>query len=276
MMKKSSFHVTLQIALFSFIIISFTSCEQENIPTQDLEINTSNLKAERSKPVEKVNDFYGSAQPIGNGVARSYVSINHEGEPVSIGVLFSEKALENLGNEALNLTLELHSKARGLIVNHIDFGYNPMGHPGPVFMQEHFDIHFYWISVEEKLSIPFMVDDGEALDLPHSSTWPSNYEYEPATIPEMGRHWISEEQIHSDTFDETFIYGSYNSQFTFYEPMITTEYLQAKDFEDSYVITPLGAYEKPGYYSNSYKIMYDEVKKQYRVELTDMFWEDGL
>ena len=271
-MKKVNFQRSLQIIILSIFLFSFISCEPEDTLKNEENLNALDLRAERSNPTEKINEFFGPTQPIGKGIARSYVSFNHDGVPISIGVLFSEKALDNLGLDPINLTLELHSKGKGLLVDHIDFGYNPNGHPGEVFMVEHFDLHFYWISIQEKLGIPYLFD---FTDLPDASTWPEGYEFEPVTVPEMGRHWVTEEQMESEDFDETFIYGSYSSEFIFYEPMITMEYFRAKDFEDSYEITPLGAYERAGYYAESYKIMFDEVKKQYIVELTNLFWEDG-
>lgn len=267
-MKKTKFQLPLQIILCSLFLITFNSCEPENNLISGEEIIQSDLKSNQGNSSEKVNDFYGPTQPMGNGIVRSVVSIDHSGEPVAVGVLFSEKALENLPEDDLNLTLQLHKKAEGLIVNHIDFGYNPRGHDGPGFGVEHFDIHFYWISVEEKLNIPFSMG---MEDLPPADTWPEEYGPDVVTVPQMGRHWLHESQFTS-TFDQTFIYGSYDSKFTFYEPMITMEYLQARNFEDSYEIIPLGTYVEPGYYANSYTISYDPVKKQYRVMLTDLFW----
>lgn len=270
-MRKKIFQRSLQIIFYFLLFIVFQSCEPESNLVSGEDVSQSDLKANQSDPAVKVNDFYGPTQPLGNGVVRSVVSINHDGEPVAVGLLFSEKALQNLPEEAVNLTLELSNKAEGLIVDHVDMGYNPNGHDGPGFAVEHFDIHFYWITMEEKLSIPFSV--GMA-DLPDASIWPAGYGPDVVTVPQMGRHWIHESQF-SSTFDQTFIYGSYDSEFIFYEPMITMEYLQAKDFEDSYEILPLGSYEKPAYYSGSYEISYDATKKEYRVMLTDLFWAGG-
>lgn len=270
-MRNFNFQLSLQIILSSLFLIAFNSCEPENNLNSGEEIIQSDLKVNQSDPTEKINDFYGPTQPMGNGVVRSVVSIDHNGDPVAVGVMFSEKALANLPDEDLSLTLELHNKAEGLIVDHIDFGFNPHGHAGPGFSVEHFDMHFYWISVDEKLSIPFSAGMD---DLPDAGIWPEGYGPDAVTVPQMGRHWLHESSFSSD-FDQTFIYGSYDSKFTFYEPMITMEYLKAKNFEDSYQIIPLGAYEEPGYYANSYEITYDPVKKQYRVMLTDLFWAGG-
>ena len=42
---------------------------------------------------EHMRTFYGPAVPIGQGVARAWVAVNIEGEPVSLGVNLSEHAV---------------------------------------------------------------------------------------------------------------------------------------------------------------------------------------
>ncbi|MER3498575.1 MAG: hypothetical protein C4308_08040 [Chitinophagaceae bacterium] len=45
----------------------------------------------------------------------------------------------------------------------------------------------------------------------------------------MGAHWIdvTTPEINGGAFTQTFLYGSYNSQVIFYEPMITKTFLDA-------------------------------------------------
>ncbi len=273
MLRNKNFHLALQIIFCYFLLVNLTSCAPDERPSTDAELLKFDLKATNASE-EKVNHFYGATRPFGKGVVRSVVTLDRNENPAAIGVIFSEKALLFPGTEDINITLDLHPKARDMVVDHIDFGYHPHGHAGPGFGVEHFDFHFYWITEEEKLNIPFIFDNGPAADLPPSQYWPDGYVYDPVTVPEMGRHWITEEQAASNDFDETFIYGSYNSQFTFYEPMITMEYLKAGNFESSYPITSLGGYAIPGYYANSYEINFDPVKKQYSVMLTNMSWKE--
>lgn len=273
MLKKNRFRVTLQIVICSLIFIGLSSCEPEDTHVSDAKLLQLDLKASASSG-EKVNHYYGATRPFGKGVVRSVITLDKNDDPVAMGVIFSEKALLFPGTEDVNITLQLHPKGKDMVVDHIDFGYHPQGHEGPGFMVEHFDFHFYWISEQEKLSIPFFVDEGPAADLPPAQYWPEAYVYDVVNVPQMGRHWITLEQATSEDFDETFIYGSYDSEFTFYEPMITMEYLMAGNFESSYPITPLGDYTIPGYYANSYEINYDPVKKQYSVMLTDMSWRE--
>jgi hypothetical protein len=49
-----------------------------------------------SKAPNNARIAYGASQVLGNGTARTYVSLNAAGQPVSIGVALSEAALNNL------------------------------------------------------------------------------------------------------------------------------------------------------------------------------------
>lgn len=276
MMKRDKFHVSSQFFALPILILFlfFTSCE-DMIPTEDA-IQNTRLRAEKS--LEKSNDFYGPTQPMGNGVIRSVVTIGHDGVPQAVGVEFSEKALEKLPDEEHNIHLALSNKAEGLIVDHIDVGWNPHGHePENVYTLPHFDVHFYWISVAEVDAIPFSMG---MTDLPPVEYRPVDYSPDVVTIPQMGRHWLYDYAPElpwngGATFTQTFIYGSYDSEFTFYEPMITKAFLESKNFADSYEIKQPTKFKRSGYYADSYEISFDEVKKQYRVMLTDLHWENG-
>lgn len=275
-MKTQAFHVPSQFLIRPIFILFliFTSCE-DMIPSEDA-IQSTKLKAEIS--LEKSNDFYGPTQPMGNGVIRSVVTVGHDGVPKAVGIEFSAKALEKLPDEEHNIHLALSNKAEGLIVDHIDVGWNPHGHePEGVYTLPHFDVHFYWISVAEVDMIPFSV--GMA-DLPPAQYRPVDYSPDAVTIPQMGRHWLYNYApelpwVEGATFTQTFIYGSYDSEFHFYEPMVTKSFLEAKDFNNPYPISQPTNFQRSGYYADSYEFNYDSVKKQYRVMLTGLHWENG-
>ncbi|APG60683.1 DUF5602 domain-containing protein [Christiangramia salexigens] len=273
-MKNLNFQLSPQpfYYLLFFVLILFFSCEPDQGFSTEGEILQSDLKISQQAQHSKLNDFYGRAQPIGKGYVKSVVSLDASGTPVAMGVVFSEKALDALPSEPEEITLFFHEKAKGLVVDHIDFGWNPNGHPDAKFEVPHFDIHFYWITPEEKMVIPFTPPDPTPSDLPDIGSWPAGYDYDFVTIQAMGRHWIEQGLVE---FDETFIYGSWNSSFIFYEPMITMQYLRDKNFDNSYPISSLGAYEKSGYYADTYELSFDPVKKQYRVMLTNLHWQDG-
>lgn len=91
----------------------------------------------------------------------------------------------------------------------------------------------------------------------------------------MGKHWSSLEagELNGNVFDQTFIMGSYDGSFIFYEPMVTLNYLNEKTSME-YEIHQPQSYERTGYfYPTRYSINYDEVTMEYTVILSEMVWK---
>lgn len=259
--------------IFPLLLMLFTACEQENLPaTQADEVNLEMEK--KSERAEKTNTYYGPAVPYGKGVVRSLVTMNHEGDPVEIGLKISEKVLEGLPSHIDEFSLELHKKADKLPFDHIDLGWMVEGHEPFFYEFPHFDVHFYMISEEEKMQI---TDAEKAEILPAPQYWPASYFPTPGYEPYMGKHWLSEdapELQEGGNFSQTFIYGSYDGDFIFLEPMITLEYLQEK-LDESFEIPQPDEYQINNvYYPTRYRISYDEIKKEYSLVLYDMIWVD--
>lgn len=251
-----------------FFIVLFTACEKDAdvFPIQDPA--DLHLKTNNSQP-EKVNTFYGPAEQLGGGVLQALVVMSHSGIPQSIGVRFSEKVLTRLPHHMEEVTLSLPNKASGLAFDHIDFGWNPEGHEPPgVYDLPHFDIHFYMISEEEKM----LITNSDLADiLPPPTYIPANYVPTPGFVPMMGKHWLNllSNEAAGLEFDQTFIYGSYNGEFIFYEPMITTAYLGEKTSME-YEISQPQNFAQSGYYPTKYSINYNSVKKEYTVLMHGM------
>jgi hypothetical protein len=181
----------------------------------------------------------------------------------------------------------------------VQFDWNPVGHePAGVYDLPHFDFHFYTVPVSvrnsilptdpnyaakaasfpaENLRAPFYID----------AATPAQITPAMATVPEMGLHWLDVRSPelqgmagHPEAFKpftKTFIYGSWDGQFIFDEPMITRAYLLAKHdatdptVRDELIPVPTAAHYSPaGYYPNAYRITYDPQAKEYRVALTQM------
>jgi hypothetical protein len=82
-------------------------------------------------------------------------------------------------------------------------------------------------------------------------------------------------------FTKTFIYGSWDGQFVFDEPMITRRYVVAKKDatdraqRDEIIDIPTPARRAiAGYYPSAYRITYDEVTREYRIALTKLAWQE--
>ncbi len=256
--------------LFSLIILCLLlSCQTDPITDVNLESSDLNLKA--PKDLDKVNTFYGPAQQMGDGVLRTTVTMSHDGTPQSIGLRISEKVLEGLPDSEINLSLKLSNKMKGMAFDHIDFGWNPHGHEPPgIYDVPHFDIHFYMVSVDYQNNIQ---DPFKAEILPPEEFRPVTYFPTPGFVPAMGKHWLSglaDELQPGGVFTKTFIYGSYDGEFHFYEPMITLAYLQEKGNEQIPIPQP-SQFQRTGfYYPTTYSINYDAVKKEYLISLENM------
>ncbi len=260
---------TFQSLFPLMIFFLLMSCQTDPLPDATLDSSQQDqLKAPRD--ANKVNTFYGPAQQMGGGVLRTAVTMRHNGTPESIGLRISEKVLEGLPDSEINLNMRLPNKMQGMAFDHIDFGWNPHGHEPPgIYDVPHFDIHFYMVSLDYQNSIQ---DPVKAEILPPSEFWPATYFPTPGFVPAMGKHWISgqADELNGLPFTRTFIYGSYDGEFHFYEPMITLAYLQEKGNEQLPIPQP-SQFQRPGfYYPTTYSINYDPVKKEYIISLENM------
>jgi hypothetical protein len=262
---------------------------------------------------------YGTPVKVGNGTVRTYIvsDAKQGGRPLEIGVAMSEKSLEGLPAGAPMSAMQGHDHA-AMAMNmylldlptrnptqyrFVQFDWNPNGHePAGVYDLPHFDFHFYTVPVEVRNSIvpsdpqyaakaanfpapeyraPFYIDAATAAGAPPAAV----------TVPQMGLHWLDvrspELQAMAGNpagyrpFTKTFIYGSWDGQFIFDEPMITRAYiLEKKTATDPAVVdevipVPTAArYSPAGFYPSAYRITWDAQQKEYRIALTQLSWRD--
>jgi len=106
----------------------------------------------------------------------------------------------------------------------------------------------------------------------------------------MGLHWIDVRTPKIQAmagkpesykpFTKTFIYGSWNGEFIFAEPMSTRAYIMAKRtstdpaVRDEVTPVPSAGFAQPGYYPTAYRIMYDAKAREYRIALTQFSKRD--
>ncbi len=235
---------------------------------------------------------YGSAVRLGNGFARSYVVVDGmAGEAIELGVAIDAAAFENLpqGPEPTMLHLALPPQAPEPF-EFVMVDWNPQGHePVSVYTLPHFDFHFYTIDHQDLLRIdpesPTFVT--EANNLPAPEFVPEHYialappgeQPAAAAVPQMGVHWLDVRSPELQAmlgnpqgfqaFTRTFIYGSWDGEITFYEPMITLAHLMSKPDEVIEIPRPL-KYSAEGRYPTSYRITYDEGAHEYHIALTGL------
>ena len=257
---------------------------------------------------------YGTPVKVGNGMARTYVLLSKDGAaPAEIGVALDERAMEGLpkpnaqhaattadGHEHVdNHVFLLSLPDEGVApFKFVELDWNPGGHEPPgVYDTPHFDFHFY--TVEQAARAAIVPSDPQfqqkADMLPPEAQRPPLYAVaappgQPAPgVPLMGVHWIDVrspelQQMFGKPeaykpFTTTFLYGSWQGKYHFWEPMITRAYIMAKKsatdpkVRDEVIPIPAPAsYSEPGYYPNAYRIAYDAKAKEYRIALTSLEW----
>jgi hypothetical protein len=286
----------------SALLMAFVACDSDPV-----EVNGGSAAPNRQ---------YGPAQNIGNGTVRSYITLDSKNNnvPVEIGVAISETAMDNLPSATVmpehgahaNMAMMMNMYLLDLPTQNptpykfVQFDWNPVGHePAGVYDLPHFDFHFYSVPVSVRNSIvpsdpqyaakaaSYPAQDLRAPFYLDAATAAGGAPPAAVTVPEMGLHWLDVRSPELQAmagkpqdfkpFTKTFIYGSWNGEFIFDEPMITKAYLLSKKTETDAakrdevipVSTP-AKWAKPGYYPNAYRITYDAAAKEYRVALTQL------
>lgn len=241
---------------------------------------------------------YGESAALGNGTMTAY-SQTEDGVPVSIGVVFPSHTLAGLPYDPPNAGLWCYDKdgdgtedrmtectggyERALHLSdefrdnvdspftYVLLNWNPHGHVPPgVYDIPHFDIHYFLNANAERLAIrpgpcPVLVNcDDYALGkiLPDAKYIAADYVDADAIEPAMGNHLVDPTgpEFDGERFTHTFIYGSWDGDITFYEPMVTHEWfsgLADGTVDDACFSLKLPrAWERSGWYPTEYCLRY--------------------
>ena len=233
---------------------------------------------------------YGDAVVMGNGTARVYIDLR-DGVPVELGIALSEEAMTGLPGHHSPGGIELEpghtmffSTPEMPAVNptpyrHVLLGWNPGGHEPPgVYDVPHFDFHFYTTSNEDRVAIDPAVDAAfaqKASNHPTGAAAPEGYIAIPGAVPLMGAHWVdpTAPELNGQPFTKTFLFGSWDGELIFTEPMITKAYLETRPTYRQRIPVPESTVA--GYRPSAYRIYFDETTREYRVALTDFVWRDA-
>jgi hypothetical protein len=244
---------------------------------------------------------YSDRVSLGDGHLRSFALHYRDGTPFALGVEFSAAALKNLPtepNDGLNCwdlngdhAIDLHEECSGGHNRILFFGKNnspfkwlsvdwePHGHvPEDTYGARHFDFHFYMTDIVERNSIavgpcmPGTIDCEQYKTaikpvLPqyiHADFFNTNLAFS-----RMGNHWADKTspEFNGQKFTNTFILGSYDARITFYEPMLSLDYLLSKPVNDCRPIKQPSAYQQAGYYPTSYCVRYHKAQDKYTISL---------
>lgn len=214
--------------------------------------------------------FKGPVVNYHQGKAFTWIQLSKQGTPEKLAIAIDDDVMANVPVEADNeggghhdhsnsVTLQLHPKAIATTpFRHVGLDWNPSGHePDPIYTIPHFDFHYYMMDEAARLAIPpFEVNPDGFNNAPDQAYFPLNYFSPPSGVPQMGRHWIdvTSPELNGAPFTQTFIMGSYNGKVTFYEPMITRQFiLDNASFERA--IPQPAKFQESGYYPTRMKIL---------------------
>jgi hypothetical protein len=202
------------------------------------------------------------------------VILDRNGSPTDLGVAFTETVMASLPTASTEFVFELPPEAGMTSFKHAVLNWQHAGHPpAGIYTVPHFDVHFYMITLAERLAIvPGTPTIDEKLALrPAAEFVPAGYA---VGMPgaQMGLHWNDPEapERKGELFTKTFLYGSYDGNITFVEPMVTVAYLATKPAE---VITPVklpARFATPGYHATSYTAGFDATTREYRLSLSGL------
>lgn len=235
--------------------------------------------------------FYGPSQSFAQGTARTWATVDASGALSAIGISMTESALSGLPTTvsgpsptALMVTLALPEQAKGHGFDHAELGWNPLGHEPPqLYGVPHFDLHFYTVSSAAQNAI--LPSDPayatKAANFPSANFIPAGYVPPPGVaasnaVPQMGLHWtdVKAPELNGQPFTSTFIFGSWDGQFIFLEPMITKAYLETHPNATRAIPQP-SQWATAGSFPTTYSVNYDASSKEYRFTLGGLTQHDA-
>jgi len=220
--------------------------------------------------------LYGPSVPIGNGEGRAWISEDLSGNPTAVGISLSEAALDSLPQMNQEYILQFNSNSTSHFYKFVCLNWSAQGHiPDSIYNISHFDVHFY--NIEDSLRMMIGSNGSSEITLaPASQYIPSNYSQLIGGAPSMGAHWFDllAPEFNGSTFTKTFIWGSNNGQFIFWEPMITRDYLLTHPNSETSLRQPL-AFQQDGWYPQSYTVKYSTSPNEYTIAISNLAFQQG-
>lgn len=159
----------------------------------------------------------GPEGAMGEGTARTEVTLDPAGNPTRMAVVLTEDALNGLpdlgpGGFPPEFVLPLPEEVRGQPFDHATVNWLFMGHPpAGVYDRPHLDVHFYMITMDERSAIvPTDPQFAEKVARePAQGFAPPDYATDLTGIPRMGVHWTDRAapEFQGQPFTRSFIYG---------------------------------------------------------------------
>lgn len=207
-----------------------------------------------------------------NGKVRTFVTLNQDQKPVAAGFRFSDDLLHELpidpSRQIPNPVLQLPPEGKITGIDHLEMAWYPSGHdPEKIYSVPHFDFNFFLVSRAEREAVIPGVDPEVILP----QFMPPFYASQVVATPGLGVRFVdlNSPEYNGRSFSATFIYGYYHGRLTFWEPMVTIEFLDLKP-NFSFPVKQPALVQRPGYYPLTYHIYYDKEAREYIVALEDL------
>jgi len=178
---------------------------------------------------------FGPDVQLGEGTVRAFAETDFAGLATRIGIEMTKDAVDTLGHDMIFVTVPLPEAALDAGYDHVSLDWMPHGHaPGDLFGVPHFDVHFYLTTEAERLAIdpadPLFME--KAANRPSADLMPPNFVPPPELdpIPAMGEHWldVTDPVFAGHPFEAVLIYGAWDGEVTFVEPMVTRDLLLSR------------------------------------------------
>ncbi len=214
---------------------------------------------------------------VGKGYVYSwYQYLRNPHRPRVFGLSITASAAEGLGgDQMLEFSLEPDAKHQIPPFKHFTIDWNPHGHdPIEIYGVPHFDFHFYTISHTERHQITCMGSDAAVCTkAPAADLIPQDYVPTPGGVPMMGWHWVdpTSSEFHGFPFTATFVFGYYNGNQIFWEPMVALSFLESHPTK-TYEIKQPDKVSSKGWYPMKYIVRYNSPIDTYDVMLTDLYY----
>jgi hypothetical protein len=259
------------------------------------------------KTVEPAGRLLGATSNVGNGTVSSYAEFDKNGAPRAIGIVLQASALEGLPTASsdghhcfdrnkdgtVDLEKECFASHEWVIplpseaarrsevpFKWVGLNWDPHGHiPPGVYDLPHFDVHFYIEPIEKVFAIgpgpcgpEFVRCDQFKLA---TKPLPLNYMHSDfksvdAVAPAMGNHLIdpTSPEFNGKKFTRTWIFGVYDGRLTFYEEMVTRDYLLGRPAACFPIKSPPAVGVK-GYYPTQSCIRFRSQANEYTVSMEE-------
>ncbi|MGA9378625.1 MAG: cupin domain-containing protein [Phormidium sp.] len=268
-------------------------------------LNTYTPKIGQYVPGEIVTS---DPRQMGDGWIYTWGAFDQTGNPSSIGVTFTENALEDMFEVTdpenkfprlvphLNMP-DMFDAARVYDIeypqivkdktpfDHIGWYANSQGHaPLTIYDKPHVDVHFFLDTIQERERITGTPElNSQLYEYPKDGFLNRDYilpndpfTNRPATGDALqGSHWVDREtpEFRGQPFTETFIFGTYDGEVNFWEPMITKEFFETKPNLTKPIKFP-DIVAEDGFYPTQYSIRYNPNFGEYTVSLDNFVYRE--